>query len=131
MLMRPLINPTAMKACQQAARASRNSVVAAGRGPERAELVKAINPRFRSSGYQLLGRLTCASRCGALRSRKLTNLRFRPYYHGSIRARLTDCPSALVIFCGSASGPACSTGAGAEQVNHLILRQNFEGGGMV
>ena len=40
-----------MKACQQAESASRNSDVAAGRGPDRAKLIKAINPRFRSTGF--------------------------------------------------------------------------------
>src|SRR5438270_9724715 len=66
MLMRPLISPTAMKACQQAESASRNSDVAAGRGPGRAKLIKAINPRFRSTGFWTAehGHLRIA-RCGA------------------------------------------------------------------
>src|ERR1043165_8483174 len=49
MLMRPLIKATAMNACQHAASASRSSDEAAGRCPGRAEPIKAINPRFRST----------------------------------------------------------------------------------
>src|ERR1041384_2758348 len=47
MLIRPLIRPTAIKACQQAERAWRNSDVWAARFAGRAALVKDICPHFR------------------------------------------------------------------------------------
>src|SRR5207244_4890711 len=97
MLMRPLISPTAMKACQQADNASCNSDVAPGRGPDRAKLVKAINPRFRSTGLK-------AAEAGHVHIEMLRQiaqthiLRFGQYYHGSPRARLIDYPPTPVIF---------------------------------
>ena len=50
--MRPLISPTAMKACQQAARASRSSEVCAARVAGRAALVSDICSHFRGSAAE-------------------------------------------------------------------------------